>query len=98
MGTGTFPRVRRPGSGVNHPPPPSAEVKGRVELYLCFPYLTYSKGVADKSDYIPGDTFTQTVFAYMAASDQRTGTRIVDVKQTRCWDYDEIDGLTEGQN
>ena len=28
------PGVKRPGRGVNHPPPSSAEVKGRVELYL----------------------------------------------------------------
>jgi hypothetical protein len=33
-----FPRVKRPDSGVNHPPPPSAKVKERVELHLCFPY------------------------------------------------------------
>ena len=29
-----FPGVQRPGRGVNNPPPSSAEVKGRVELYL----------------------------------------------------------------
>jgi len=34
MGTGTFPGVKRPGRGVDHPPPSSAEVKGKVELYL----------------------------------------------------------------
>jgi hypothetical protein len=34
MGTGSFPRVKRPGRGVNHPPPSSAEVKERVDLYL----------------------------------------------------------------
>ena len=36
MGTGSFPGVKRPGRGVNHPPPSSAEVKVRVELYLYF--------------------------------------------------------------
>ena len=33
MGTGSFPGVKRPGRGVD-PPPPSAEVKERIELYL----------------------------------------------------------------
>ena len=33
-GTGSFPGVKRPEHGVNHPPPSSAEVKERVELYL----------------------------------------------------------------
>jgi hypothetical protein len=32
-----FPEVKRPGRGVNHSPPPSAEVKERVEVYLWFP-------------------------------------------------------------
>jgi len=27
MGTGSFPGVKRPGRGVDHPPPPSDEVK-----------------------------------------------------------------------
>ena len=30
-----FPGVKGPGRGVDHPPTSSAEVKGRVELYLC---------------------------------------------------------------
>jgi len=34
MGTGSFLGVERPGHGVDHPPPSSAEVKERVELYL----------------------------------------------------------------
>jgi hypothetical protein len=34
MGTGSFPGVKRPGRHVDHPPPSSAEVKERVELYL----------------------------------------------------------------
>jgi len=34
MGTGSFPGVKRPGRGVDHLPPSSAEVKERLELYL----------------------------------------------------------------
>jgi hypothetical protein len=34
MSTGSFSGVKRPGRGVDHPPPSSAEVKERVELYL----------------------------------------------------------------
>jgi hypothetical protein len=37
MGIESFPRVKRPGHDVDHPPPSSAEVKGRVELYLYSP-------------------------------------------------------------
>ena len=32
-GTGSFPGVKRSGRGVDHPPPSSAEVKERVEIY-----------------------------------------------------------------
>ena len=34
MGTGSFPRLKRPVRGVDHPPLSSAEFKDRVELYL----------------------------------------------------------------
>jgi hypothetical protein len=37
MVTGSFPGVKRPGRGVDHPPLSSAEVKERVQLYLYFP-------------------------------------------------------------
>jgi hypothetical protein len=37
MGTGAFPGVKRPGHGADHLPQSSAEVKGRVELYLYSP-------------------------------------------------------------
>jgi hypothetical protein len=38
MGTGSFPGVKLPGCGVDHPPPSSAEVKERVELYLYYAF------------------------------------------------------------
>jgi len=37
MRTGSFSGVKRPGRGVDHPPPSSTEVEGRVELYLYSP-------------------------------------------------------------
>ena len=37
MGTGSFLGVMRLGRGIDHPPPSSAEVKERVELYLYSP-------------------------------------------------------------
>ena len=37
----SFPGVKRPGRGVNHPLPSVAEVKERVELYLYFPLDLY---------------------------------------------------------
>jgi hypothetical protein len=33
----SFPGVKRPGRGVDHPPSSSVRVKERVELYLYFP-------------------------------------------------------------
>jgi len=36
MGTGSFSGVKRPGRGVDHLPPFSAEVKEREELFLHF--------------------------------------------------------------
>ena len=38
VGTGSFPGVKRPGRGDDHPLSSSAEVKERVELYLHFPF------------------------------------------------------------
>jgi len=38
VSTGSFPGVNRPGRGVDHPPPSSAEVKERAELYLYSPF------------------------------------------------------------
>jgi len=37
MGTGPFPGVKRTGRGVDHPPPSSAEVKERADLYFYSP-------------------------------------------------------------
>jgi len=37
IGTGFFLRVKRPGRGVDNPPPSSAEVEGRVELKIYLP-------------------------------------------------------------
>jgi len=37
VGTGSFLGVNRPGRGVDHPPPSSAVVNERVELYLYSP-------------------------------------------------------------
>jgi len=34
MGTGSFPGVKRPGRGIDHPPPSSAEVKEGIQLHL----------------------------------------------------------------
>jgi len=34
VGTGSFPGVKRPGRVVDHPPPYSAEIKERIELYV----------------------------------------------------------------
>jgi len=38
MGTGSFPGVKRPGRGVDHPPLSTPEVKERAELYLYPPF------------------------------------------------------------
>jgi len=36
-GTGSFLGVKQLGCGIDHPPPSSAKVEGRVELYFCSP-------------------------------------------------------------
>jgi hypothetical protein len=50
-----FPEGKRPGRGVKHLPPSSAEVKERVDLYICIPSGT--------SWPVLGRTFTLRVFA-----------------------------------
>ena len=37
VSAGSFPKIERPGRGVNRPPPSNAEIKERVELYLYSP-------------------------------------------------------------
>jgi hypothetical protein len=37
MGTGSFPGVKRPGRGADHPPPSMCRGREWVELYLYFP-------------------------------------------------------------
>jgi hypothetical protein len=39
MGTGSFPGVKQPGRGVDHPAPFSAEVNERVELIPLLPVV-----------------------------------------------------------
>ena len=51
----SFPGVKRPGRGVDHPPPSSAEVNERVELYL------YS--LSGPSWPVTGWTFVNTLFS-----------------------------------
>ena len=38
VGIDSFPSVKRAGRGVDHPPPSSAEVKERVEIYVYSPF------------------------------------------------------------
>ena len=37
VSTGSFPEVKRPGRGVDHPPPSSTEIKERIKLYISSP-------------------------------------------------------------
>ena len=41
MGTGSFPGVKQPGRGFDHPLSSSAEVKERVELYVFSPFRSW---------------------------------------------------------
>ena len=44
MGTGSFPGLKRPWRGVDHPPRSSAEVKERIELYIYSPLWAFMAG------------------------------------------------------
>jgi hypothetical protein len=61
MGTGSFPGVKRPGRGADHPPPSSAEVK-KEHSYTSIPPLglRVCYGVLLPSPFLP---FTFTFFA-----------------------------------
>jgi hypothetical protein len=48
VGTGTFPELKRPGPGVDHPPPSRHKVKERVELYAYSP-AGYSRPVLGRT-------------------------------------------------
>jgi len=53
MGTGSFSGVKRPGRGVDHPPPSSAEVKERVALYLGLRGLFWGAGLRAVIIFVP---------------------------------------------
>jgi hypothetical protein len=57
MGTGPFPRVKRPGRGVDHPPLSSAEVKGTVELYLYCHWAFVACKKGEQNDIIQSVVF-----------------------------------------
>jgi hypothetical protein len=64
MGTGSFPGVKQPGCGIDHPPPSTAEVKERVRRYLyshtgsLWPVLGWTLPLlvllTDLRNYLPG--------------------------------------------
>jgi len=67
MGTGSFPGAKQLGRGVDHPPPSSAEVKERVELYLPSPAWAFLPGTSLEPAVIPttqASSFTLQYFPY----------------------------------
>ena len=52
MCTGSYPGINRLGRGVDHPPPSSAEVKLRVELYLYFTSVPSTSFVVWWSEFL----------------------------------------------
>ena len=69
MGTGSFPGLKRPGRGVDHPSPSSVKGKERVELYLystsgsswpvigwTLPYLTITFSYSSSSSFSSSST------------------------------------------
>ena len=61
----SFSGVRRPGRGVHHPPPSSAEVKERVGLYLYSPWDLTAFGRANFTFIILWIVHVRTTFAYL---------------------------------
>ena len=75
---GLFPGVKRPGRGVNHPPPYSAEVKARVELYHYSPsepsrpVLVWTLWWAVPNNLFPSDSPNKNLYAFIVASIRAT--------------------------
>jgi hypothetical protein len=68
---GLFPGVKRPGCGVNHPPQYSAEVKARIELYLCCPWQCHRVNFTFCDFRIPdwcAEAYTHSMFRWPPSS------------------------------
>jgi hypothetical protein len=63
-GTGSFPGVKRPEHGVDHPPPSSTEVKERVELYLYSPLCCLFQGELYLFLYFLYENYSQLIPFY----------------------------------
>jgi hypothetical protein len=57
----SFPGVKRPGRGVDHPPQSSAEVEERVEIYRCSPPLGHNGLFQGELNLFIGVTFCTVV-------------------------------------
>ena len=91
MDTGSFPTVKWPGRGVNHPPPSSTEVKERVELYLyspsgpSWPVLgqTLPFTFAFVSHSLPLNC--KSILRWMQSVVHAWGFLTLFIKEARCW-------------
>ena len=102
MGTGSFPGVKRPGRGVDHPPPSSAEVEGRVQLYLCFPSgpswpvlgitFTINRRTAKKEDTMSSDrcSFGWKICWKLAGFWTRKRIQVIGLQRINCEDERQI--------
>jgi len=68
MGNRSFLEVKSLGHGVDHPPPSSTKVKGRVELYICSPSAPFVACSGVKFIFF----FTFTKIPTSGTSDVRT--------------------------